>query len=64
VFGEDTGTYTVSGNRIVFDWPRVGYALTFTFSMDHEGNLKVRPVEPMDAGDKFVWATHQWTKID
>jgi len=54
--------YSISRDRITFTWE--GYDLTFTFSVDDEGNLKVRPVEPMDAGDKFVWATHPWTKID
>jgi TRAP-type transport system periplasmic protein len=64
--GDDShysGTYAVSGDRLVFDWPNVGAVLTFTFSADNEGNLAVRPVKPMDAGDQFVWSTKVWTKI-
>jgi hypothetical protein len=37
--------------------------VTFTFSLDGKGNLHMRPVEPMNAGDQFVWATHVWTRI-
>jgi TRAP-type transport system periplasmic protein len=55
-------TYTVKGDRILFAWPP-GPGLTFIFSVDGKGNLHLRPVEPMDAGDQFVWATHVWTKI-
>jgi len=58
-----SGTYAVSGDRVVFDWPNVGAVLTFTFSVDDKGNLAVRPVKPMDAGDQFVWSTKVWTKI-
>jgi TRAP-type C4-dicarboxylate transport system substrate-binding protein len=56
-------TYTFSGDRISFTWPQEGTVLTFTFSLDGKGNLHLRPVEPMNAGDQFVWATHVWTKI-
>jgi TRAP-type C4-dicarboxylate transport system substrate-binding protein len=64
--GEDShysGTYAASGDRVVFDWPNVGAVLTFTFSVDDKGNLALRPVKPMDAGDQFVWSTKVWTKI-
>jgi TRAP-type C4-dicarboxylate transport system substrate-binding protein len=54
-------TYSIRGDRIIFDWE--DYILTFTFSVDDQGNLEVRPVEPMGAGEQFVWATHPWTKI-
>jgi TRAP-type C4-dicarboxylate transport system substrate-binding protein len=56
--------YSVQGNRISFDWRRVGAILIFTFSVEDEGDLHLQPVDPMDAGDQFVWATHPWTKID
>lgn len=61
--GEDTGSYTVSADRVAFDWPRVGYMLTFTFIADDEGDLDMTPVLPMDAGDQFIWATTEWIKI-
>jgi TRAP-type transport system periplasmic protein len=62
----DTGTYEVSGDRFVFDWsglPGFGYAMTFTFSADEKGNLRLTPVLPMEPGDVFVWSTEVWTKI-
>ncbi len=61
--GEDTGSYTVSADQVAFDWPRVGYVLTFTFIADDEGDLDMTPVLPMDAGDQFIWATTEWIKI-
>ena len=56
--------FTVSGDRITLEWERVGSILTFTFSVDEDGNLHVVPVEPMNAADQFVMATHPWTKIE
>jgi TRAP-type C4-dicarboxylate transport system substrate-binding protein len=56
--------FTVSGDRIIFDWERVDLTLTFTYSVDGEGNLHLLPVEPMPADDQFVWAVHQWNRID
>lgn len=55
--------YSVQGNRISFDWREVGAILIFTFSVEGEGDLHLQPVDPMNAGDQFVWATHPWTKI-
>jgi TRAP-type C4-dicarboxylate transport system substrate-binding protein len=59
---EGPGTYAVDGNRLSFTWD--GNVLTFMVAMDGKGSLHLRPVQPMDAGDQFVWATHPWTKID
>jgi hypothetical protein len=58
--GEDT--YALKGDQLSFTWS--GNVLTFTVVVDGKGNLDLRPVQPMDAGDQFVWATHPWTKID
>jgi hypothetical protein len=58
-----SGTYAVSGNRIVFDWPAANTVLTFTFSIEGKGNLHLTPVAPMDKGDQFVWSTKVWAKI-
>jgi TRAP-type C4-dicarboxylate transport system substrate-binding protein len=55
-------TYTLKGDRLSVTWD--GNVLTFTVAVDGKGNLHLRPVQPMDAGDQFVWATHPWTKID
>ncbi|MFE9446195.1 TRAP transporter substrate-binding protein [Streptomyces sp. NPDC006602] len=59
----DSGTYTVKGDRVVFDWPSTSSQLTFTCSADAHGSLRLSPVEPMDAGDRFVWSTRPWTKV-
>lgn len=56
--------YSVQGNRISFDWRDEGAILIFTFSVEDDGDLHLQPVDPMNAGDQFVWATHPWTKID
>jgi TRAP-type transport system periplasmic protein len=58
------GTYALDGDRLSFTWPQAGNVLTFTVAVDGNGDLHLRPVQPMDAGDQFVWATHPWTKID
>jgi TRAP-type C4-dicarboxylate transport system substrate-binding protein len=58
------GTYALDGDRLSFTWPQEGSVLTFTVAVDGKGNLHLRPVQPMDAGDQFVWATHLWTRID
>jgi hypothetical protein len=64
-FTDSNGSpYSVSGDRITFTWPEESGDLTFTFSADDDGNLEMRPVEPMAPGDQFVWATNIWMKID
>jgi TRAP-type transport system periplasmic protein len=55
-------TYSLKGDRLAFTWS--GTVLTFTIAVDGKGDLHLRPVQPMDAGDQFVMATHPWTKID
>lgn len=59
----DTGTYRIIGRRLIFDWPRVGSVLTFTFSRDSDGRIHLTPVLPMDSGDQQVWASSPWTRI-
>jgi TRAP-type C4-dicarboxylate transport system substrate-binding protein len=59
----DSGTYSIHGNRIRFDWPRVASVLVFTFIRDRDGTLRLKPVLPMDPGDQFVWAYKQWRRI-
>jgi TRAP-type C4-dicarboxylate transport system substrate-binding protein len=56
-------TYSVAGDRITFDVPEFGYSLTFTLSVDGEGNLHLTPVQPMDHGDAVLWSTKPWIKI-
>lgn len=58
-----SGTFEVSGDRLIFDWPSEGYALTFTFKRDQNGSLDIKPVLPMDRGDQFVWASEPWRRV-
>lgn len=62
--GNLTGTYAVDGERITYNIAEFGYGLTFTFSVDVAGNLDLRPVQPMDPGDAFVFSSNVWTKIE
>jgi hypothetical protein len=61
--GTDHGTFKVAGNRIVFNWPQVGYTLTFTFTRRPDGTLDLTPVLPMEVGDRVVWSSSPWTRI-
>ena len=58
--GGATGTYEISGNRIAFDG-----SLTFTLSFKRRanGDLDVKPVLPMDRGDRFNWASAPWRRV-
>jgi len=59
----EAGTFRVVGDRIVFDWPRLGTVLSFTFAREANGTLHLKPVLPMDAGDQFVWSAAPWRRI-
>jgi TRAP-type C4-dicarboxylate transport system substrate-binding protein len=61
-YTDGVDTYTLKGDRLSFTWD--GNVLTFTVAVDGKGNLHLRPVQPMNVGDQFVWATHPWTRID
>jgi TRAP-type transport system periplasmic protein len=54
-------TYSVRGNIIKFHW--TNYFLTFTYTVDGQGNIHLTAVPPADPGDTFVWTTHPWMKI-
>ena len=56
----ESGTYTVVGNRVVFNF---GYDLTFTFSREPNGTLHLTPVLPMDRGDQWVWSGAPWRRV-
>jgi TRAP-type C4-dicarboxylate transport system substrate-binding protein len=53
--------YSVQGDRIKFHWGD-GF-LTFTYSVDGQGNLHLTAVPPVPPDDTFVFTTHPWTKI-
>ena len=54
-------TYSSQGDRIKFHW-ETGF-LTFTYSVDGQGNLHLKAVPPVPPDDTFVFTTHPWTKI-
>jgi TRAP-type C4-dicarboxylate transport system substrate-binding protein len=58
--GGATGTYRVAGNRIAFDGP---FAFTLAFKRRANGDLDIRPVLPMDRGDRFQWASAPWRRV-
>jgi TRAP-type transport system periplasmic protein len=57
------GTYEIIGSRIVFQWPAEASTLTFTFKRRANGDLDVKPVLPMDRGDRFNWASARWRRV-
>jgi len=59
----EIGAYEVVGNRIVFNWPQVASTLIFTLERHSNGDLDLKPVVPMEAGDRFNWASAQWKRI-
>jgi TRAP-type C4-dicarboxylate transport system substrate-binding protein len=61
--GGFSGTYTVEDDKITFEVPEYEVANTFTFSIDDDGNLHLKPVQPMDPGDAFEFSVHPWTRI-
>ena len=61
--GGDRGTYTIRGNRVVFDRKTVGSILRFSFARDRDGTLHLTPLGEMDPGDRFVWTTEPWRRI-
>jgi TRAP-type C4-dicarboxylate transport system substrate-binding protein len=61
--GDSTGSYTIVGNRIVFDWRQMASTLTFTFRRRANGDLDIKPVLPMDRGDQFNWASERWLRV-
>jgi TRAP-type transport system periplasmic protein len=65
--GGFTGSYSVDGNRITFRPTDLGidYTVTFTFTVDNEGNIDLDPVPGTHPGDAFEAGSHTvWTKID
>jgi hypothetical protein len=59
--GIETGTYQVTGDRILFDWD-TGPKLSFTYTANSHGDLTLKPIQPMEAGDAFVWSTKKWVR--
>jgi C4-dicarboxylate-binding protein DctP len=59
----DHGTFTIRGERLVFDWPATGSVLTFSYVRRKDDTLDITPVLPMDPGDQYVWASTPWHRV-
>ena len=58
---EDSGTYRIVGDKLVFDW---GVStLTFEFARDGDGTIRLTPLPPMNAGDAVVWGGAPWQRV-
>jgi TRAP-type transport system periplasmic protein len=65
--GGFSGSYSVDGNRIIFAPTDldIDYTVTFTFTVDDEGNIDLDPLPSVAPGDAFEAGSHTvWTKID
>jgi TRAP-type C4-dicarboxylate transport system substrate-binding protein len=58
---DDSGTYRIVGNNLVFDWGDV--TLTFEFAREREGNIRLKPQPSMNVGDAVVWAGGPWRRV-
>ena len=56
-------TFSIKGNRLIFEWPQEQTAATLTFKRRANGDIEVKPVLPMDPGDQFVIASEPWRRI-
>jgi hypothetical protein len=36
--------------------------LSFTYTANSHGDLTLRPIQPMEVGDAFVWSTKKWVR--
>ena len=59
----DYGTYELVGDRVTFTWD-TGAVLTFTTDIADDGVVTLTPVQPMPAGDAFVWSTEPWHPVN
>lgn len=56
------GTYTIRGDEITFV-SSTGEVQTFTFSLDRDGTLHLKPELPMDRGNQWVMAGEPWHRV-
>jgi TRAP-type C4-dicarboxylate transport system substrate-binding protein len=56
------GTYTIRGNTLTFVGGG-GPVHSFTFTLDRNGTLRLKPVLPMDPGDQWVIAGVPWRRV-
>jgi len=53
---ENRGTYTIRGHTLAFVSSSFTYPVSFTFRRDGDGTLHLKPVQPMEPGDEWVWS--------
>jgi TRAP-type C4-dicarboxylate transport system substrate-binding protein len=58
---EYSGTYEIAGDRLEFDWQ--GDILTFEFTRDDHGTIRLTPLPPMNSGDAGIWAGGPWRRV-
>ena len=58
----DRGAYTVSHGVVTFR-RRGAETIRFRIESDAAGDLRLRPVLPMNRGDQFVWSSAPWRRI-
>ena len=58
-----SGPFTIRGNRLVFESPHFQITNTFTFTRRENGDIRVKPVLPMDRGDQFVMGSEPWRRV-
>jgi TRAP-type transport system periplasmic protein len=58
---DDSGTYRIVGNNLVFDWG--GVTLTFEFARERDGDIRLKPLPSMNVGDAVVWAGGPWRRV-
>ena len=56
-----SGTYAIAGDRLVFEWGE--RTLTFEFTRDGDGTIKLTPLPPMDGGDAVIWTGGPWQRV-
>jgi TRAP-type transport system periplasmic protein len=52
-----SGSYQVFRDRVSFEWDTGEPTLNFTYTTDSHGDLSLKPIQPMEDGDAFVWST-------
>jgi hypothetical protein len=58
---DDSGTYRIVGNKLVFEWGET--TLAFEFARDGDGTIRLTPLPPMNVGDAVVWGGAPWQRV-
>ena len=58
---DDSGTYRIVGDKLVFEWSDT--TLAFEFARDGDGTIRLTPLPPMNVGDAVVWGGAPWQRV-